>query len=130
MNSNDQDGKNLATMKKLKNNFTTPEQSKRLLELGVPADSADCYTIINNDAYNKDEIRVRQNEYEINYSFFNNKHYNPCWSVGELMRIYAICFDPDFIHFDTFADGINFLQQMMDKFETYAKNMDFSKLEE
>ena len=30
-------------MKKLQNNFTTPEQSKRLLELGVPADSADCY---------------------------------------------------------------------------------------
>ena len=28
---------------KLQNNFTTPEQSKRLLELGVPADSADCY---------------------------------------------------------------------------------------
>ena len=54
----------------------------------------------------------------------------PCWSVGELMKIYAICFDPDFIHFDTFADGINFLQQMMDKFETYAENMDFSKLYE
>lgn len=29
-------------MSKLQNNFTTPEQSKRLLELGVPADSADC----------------------------------------------------------------------------------------
>lgn len=28
-------------MKKLHNDFTTPEQSKRLLELGVPADSAD-----------------------------------------------------------------------------------------
>ena len=30
-------------MKTLQNNFTTPEQSKRLLELGVPADSADIY---------------------------------------------------------------------------------------
>ena len=30
-------------MKKLQQNFTTTEQSKRLLELGVPADSADCY---------------------------------------------------------------------------------------
>jgi hypothetical protein len=53
----------------------------------------------------------------------------PCWSVGRLMEIFAICFDPDFIHFDTYEDGINFLQQMMDKFETYAENMDFSKLE-
>ena len=32
-------------IKKLQNNFTTPEQSKRLLELGVPADSADCYLL-------------------------------------------------------------------------------------
>lgn len=27
-------------MKTLQNDFTTPEQSKRLLELGLPADSA------------------------------------------------------------------------------------------
>jgi hypothetical protein len=33
-------------MKKLQNNFTTPEQSKRLLELGVPADSADLYCVL------------------------------------------------------------------------------------
>ena len=30
-------------MKTLQNNFTTPEQSKRLLELGLPADSADMF---------------------------------------------------------------------------------------
>ncbi len=30
-------------MKKLQSNFTTPEQSKRLLEMGVPTDSADFY---------------------------------------------------------------------------------------
>lgn len=29
-------------MGKLQNNFTTPEQSKKLLELGVSVDSADC----------------------------------------------------------------------------------------
>ena len=28
---------------KLQNNFTTTEQSKRLLELGVPAWTADCF---------------------------------------------------------------------------------------
>ena len=31
----------IMAIKKLQNNFTTPEQSKRLLELSVPADSAD-----------------------------------------------------------------------------------------
>ena len=37
-------------MAKLQNNFTAPEQSKRLLELGVPADSADCvYELKQND---------------------------------------------------------------------------------
>ena len=30
-------------MKTLQNNYTTPEQSKQLLKLGVPTDSADCF---------------------------------------------------------------------------------------
>ncbi len=34
-------------MKQLQNNFTSPEQSKRLLELGLPADSADCVLVRN-----------------------------------------------------------------------------------
>ena len=134
MNSNDQGGKNLADMKTLQSNFTTPEQSKRLLELGVPADSADmyieCYWC---DGHNG-MWRYKIGSHEI---FRDRKQIGegvgairPCWSVGRLMEIFAICFDPDFIHFDTYADGINFLQQMMDKFETYAENMDFSKLEE
>lgn len=119
-------------MKKLQNNFTTPEQSKRLLELGVPADSADCY--LNGDSV----IILNGKTFQENYNedldlarlhLIEYPHYVPCWSVGRLIEIFAICFDPDFIHFDTYADGINFLQQMMDKFETYAENMDFSKLE-
>jgi hypothetical protein len=111
-------------MKLLQRNFTTPEQSKRLLELGVPADSADCY-------YDQYRILQYRTIDDYGYDFFGlNFRFIPCWSVGRLMGIFAICFDPDFIHFDTFADGINFLKQMMDKFETYAENMDFSKLEE
>ena len=116
-------------MKTLQNNFTTPEQSKRLLELGVPVDSADLLQV--QDAITIDEyIMVRNEDESICDIIENNQCVKPCWSVGRLMQIFAICFDPDFIHFDTFADGINFLQQMMDKFETYAENMDFTKLEE
>ena len=118
-------------MSKQQNDFTTREQSKRLLELGVPADSANLF-------YSKFECETFENRptlcYGRKYSDIvpsgYEKNYLPCWSVGRLMEIFAICFDPDFIHFDTYADGINFLQQMMDKFETYAENMDFSKLEE
>lgn len=125
-------------MSKLQNNFTTPEQSKRLLELGVPADSADCWICIDkSDSTYK--IKVFHSH---NYSYIEN-YYNemnrkeemyidilPCWSVGELMRIYAICFDPDVIEFDIFADSTTFLPQMIDKFEIWIDAMDFSKLEE
>lgn len=115
-------------MKKLQNNYTTPEQSKRLLELGVPEWTADLrYRICKvNDS-------ILGNPYLTKGKKYTGSHFNsslPCWSVGRLMEIFAICFDPDFIHFDTFADGTNFLKQMIDKFETYAENMDFSKLEE
>lgn len=126
-------------------NYTTPEQSKRLLELGVPADSADCVAYIVDKSIDLHEYFFPKGDARIsvinpihtytkvttleNNEFWLDEPY-PCWSVGRLMQIFAICFDPDFIHFDTFADGINFLQQMMGKFETYAKNMDFSKLEE
>ena len=121
-------------MKKLQNNFTTPEQSKRLLELGVPADSADMYI----ECYWCDRSNGRWRYKADSHEMFGDRKQigegvgaiRPCWSVGRLIEIFAICFDPDFIHFDTYANGINFLQQMMDKFETYAENMDFSKLEE
>lgn len=121
-------------MKKLQNNFTTPEQSKRLLELGVPADSADCYTIINNDVYNKDEIRVRQNEYEINYSFFNNKHYNPCWSVGRLIEISRVSTTlPEeqymFPFWYDIQDNVEWAIRVLES-GIRTGNIDFSKLEE
>ncbi len=120
-------------MSKLQNGFTTPEQSKRLLELGVPANSADC--CLNGDSVIILNGKTFQENYNEDLEFarlhlIEYPHYIPCWSVGELMKIFTLCFDPDFIHFDTYADGITFLQQMMDKFETYAENMDFSKLKE
>ena len=79
-------------MKKLQNNFTTPEQSKRLLELGVPADSADCYNTIKHigkipaDATYKDvwQMSIWRDE--------NGNHIEmyPSWSVGRLIEIYKI----------------------------------------
>lgn len=108
-------------MSKLQNNFTTPEQSKRLLELGVPANSADCYL---------DHKRPYIIQDEEIYNLIKLGSILPCWSVGELMRIYAICFDPDVIEFDIFADSTTFLPQMIDKFEIWIDAMDFSKLEE
>ena len=81
-------------MKKLQSNFTTPEQSKRLLELGVPADSADCYIsnekifVLHNctfqENFNNDLDMARSH-------LINMPHYLPCWSVGRLIEIAKIC---------------------------------------
>ena len=55
-------------MRQLKNNFTTPEQSKRLLEIGVPTWTADCY-------YNEyGKMEIKNTALDILYT--------PCWSVG------------------------------------------------
>lgn len=77
-------------MKNLQNNFTTPEQSNRLLELDVPADSADFY-------YDKDEVEIDEITHPYilpfnrKFSSYNDKFYIPCWSVGRLMEICKIC---------------------------------------
>lgn len=72
-------------LKKLQNNFTTIEQSKRLLELGIPANSADCY-------YDQYQIINFRAEIDYGYDFFGlNFRFIPCWSVGRLMEVCKIC---------------------------------------
>lgn len=83
-------------MKKLQNNFTTPEQSKRLLELGVPADSADCYyEAVYGKNYDKSGCCAgwRAKPIVITFSIpdWSNHSECPCWSVGRLMEIIDIC---------------------------------------
>ena len=119
-------------MKQLQNNFTTIEQSKQLLELGVPADSADCYLkeyyirpIILNKITFSDFVSATT-------KCIMNKpeDYLPCWSVGRLMEIIRICnltvekpwvyIEQDNIHamITAITDGVN------------NHMLDFSKLEE
>lgn len=73
-------------MKQLQNNFTTVEQSKRLLELGLPADSADC-------SYNNSFgfIFVASDKTKEYWKQNGNEHLVPCWSVGRLIEIYEVC---------------------------------------
>lgn len=68
-------------MKPLQNNFTTPEQSKRLLELGLPADSADCYY----RDFASSRVRLIPNVREMDDKFgIDTNFLIPCWSVGRL----------------------------------------------
>lgn len=124
-------------MKTLQNNFTTPEQSKRLLKLGVPADSADCVlenldTAENNfqsEYYTRWIIEKRHVKEDI-FCERNEGIFLPCWSVGRLIEIYDICrcYDEDCdevygkeTYIETFISAIE--EAILDDM------LDFSKLE-
>jgi Tol biopolymer transport system component len=107
-------------MKTLQNNFTTTEQSKGLLKLGVPADSADCYY-----------LDLGLGEYSDKpYCGFNADEF-PCWSVGRLNEIFKICSDNQIEIYDLDLKGTQ-IERAMQAFENYAKYnwLDFSKLED
>ena len=113
-------------MKKLQNDFTTPEQSKRLLELGVPANSANCY-------YDGLKIlRVRSEAWMLEPNFFKKySYFTPCWSVGRMIQVYFISKGVDLLslQFKKFQieNSADYLAALI---EENIKDLDFSKLEE
>ncbi len=123
-------------MKQLQNNFTTPEQSRRLLELGLPADSADCYSTrfgIDEEWETKVLHNIRYSELAIE----NQNYCLPCWSVGRLIEIIMLCgvsakhklrpvLDSDL--YETHDTLIEYLIQELE--ESSEEWYDFSKLEE
>ena len=117
-------------MKKLQNNFTTPEQSKRLLELGVPMDSADCY-------YTNDDTPIihpcgnLKNRYYIDEQY--RKTYIPCWSVGRLIEIYKIVAlrkEIDTLFEEIAYSSKDLIQIIIYMIEENLLVIDFSRLEE
>lgn len=120
-------------MKQLQNNFTTPEQSKRLLELGVPADSADCYIERYNSCYSNTKILFEGDSFSKMESFYAKckREIIPCWSVGRLNEIFKICSDNHIEIYDLDLEGTQ-IERAMQAFENYAKYnwLDFSKLED
>lgn len=132
-------------IKKLQNNFTTPEQSKRLLELGVPADSADlCYRFYTNlyeDTVMWDTPSVIAENQHIEWSHklrSGDTAYIPCWSVGRLVEIYFTCALEYHPYDDFYTETPSLHLMAFDKdrlIEEVIKimsedEMDFSKLEE
>lgn len=124
-------------MKKLQSNFTTPEQSKLLLELGVPADSADCYNTTKHIGKIPDGMTYK-NVWQM--SVWRNKNGShiemyPCWSVGRLIEIAKICSKSRyairglFLFLDE-CEADECKPQVIDYFEICNYQFDFSKLEE
>ena len=102
-------------IKNLQNSYTTPEQSKILLELGLPADSADfIYTryggihiIPNGAVYSK-------------YSWIVSDGYEtyPCWSVGRLMELHDICIEDEGAQYGWAPAGdYNYIDYIISRFE-------------
>lgn len=109
---------------KLQKDYTTPEQSKRLLELGVPADSADMY-------YKHTMLAPYTLNNGVLFSaYLKVEDIVPCWSVGRLIEIYELCYgevferDPFYPVIDDILLQINYA--IIDTTEQW----DFSKLEE
>lgn len=84
-------------MKKLQSDLTTPEQSKKLLELGVPADSAnyvyDCALIGGEKYYSLSILEDKLfSVYKLKYEDDPYTDIIPCWSVGRLIEIFSKCY--------------------------------------
>lgn len=126
-------------MKTLQNNFTTPEQSKRLLELGVPADSADCYITQNKDNESKlTEIRILKRNYSALLAHYNEMaqkeemyiNITPSWSVGRLIEIAMLCGKVKPCYMFDKQDKRSIIEFMTNVIEEKIDTLDFSKLEE
>lgn len=113
-------------MKTLQNNFTTPEQSKRLLELGVPADSADCFCHEGGKWVGIFRFGDKISDFPARFGR------TPCWSVGRLIEVYLLCAEEptNFVTNVIFFKGNNMsnIEVLIDSIKTTS--MDFSKLEE
>ena len=143
-------------MKKLQSNYTNPEQSKRLLYLGVPADSADCVYYVKDKCApieiippgNRDTphtfstLANGYNDvfYPENPSLFewDNASVLPCWSVGRLIEISLICGIgdkvPNELYINKYSLVDSLVENIISRLERVAdlsvKDIDFSKMEE
>ena len=111
-------------MKQLQNNFTTKDQSKRLLELGIPIDSADMHIVYSSrDIYSAPKFNdICVSAYR---SYFPTLDILPCWSVGRLIEIYGI------LRGVTCIFSLNTTDIIDDIIDCFERNkLEFSKLEE
>lgn len=116
--------------------FTSPEQAKKLLELGVPKTSADMYCfrdIAGNLYYNM--VPSWQPIFSKQRFWDNFPHdYDPIWSVGQLQWIIKVCAidevekEKAFTELGIFPGSqVNLLVQM---FSENSPVMNLSKLED
>lgn len=76
-------------MREFQKDGTTPEQSKLLLKLGIPADSANYFRF--HDFFYPEVLHSKYSEFIEELVFTEPEEYTPCWSALRLMEIIDIC---------------------------------------
>ncbi len=119
-------------MKKSQRDFTTPDESMRLLGLGIPADSSDCYY---QNALPEPKIIPYGRKYQeyINSLKGMNReiwYFKPCWSVGRLIEIFSKCYTGAKCYYS--PRNLYKVEFWVERFNrlTIIGFIDFSKLEE
>lgn len=117
-------------MDELKKDYTTPEQSKRLLELGIPIESANIIYYHTPDSWHDPYLITEKKQIE---NLKSGKGL-PCWSVGRLMEIIKICSDLNTVLGYQIAYNTkhqpSLLHIVIQVIEDGINEIDFSKLEE
>ena len=113
--------------------YTTPEQSKRLIELGIPIKSANIVYYHTPDSWH-DPYLITENRHVENLELGKGI---PCWSVGRLIEIHLKCCttlnqNDAHIVISRFGIKTGLLQDMYDMVCECALlgNYDFSNLKE
>ena len=113
-------------LKDLRSNYTTVKQSKQLLELGIPADSADMWYIGSVDA------RTKYPPFPSFSYWVDGRVYKrdlPCWSVGRLIEIYCLATGVEYTKIGVSEISLTELMVKMIEISVKVKTFDFSKLE-
>lgn len=116
---------------KANRDYTTPEQSKRLLALGVPANSANMYY------YDFGTGFIYAPDLLDDIEDFDDPRYLPCWTTGRLMWIINKCVPKSYNRFLIFTNMnlhqiADFIEMNLITYEVLVQQemIDFSRLEE
>jgi len=96
-------------MAKLQKTFTTPEQSLRLLEIGIPASSADMVYYCKSSTNPPTTPMVIQSYKNIEAT----DDCIVCWSMGRLINIYETCLGRYYSH--DRSDGNELVESIINK---------------